>query len=171
MRKPPRDPIAEFERETRAARRAGLGNKCKCGEDRPLALVPGSRPTICAACQRRKKGQSAFDNHHPAGQVNNPVTVTVNTNDHRASLTPKQYNWPKETFENPTGSPLRANAANVRGYCETSEHFVSLLLVPIAEILEALDPFLIKSLGPRWWVGTEMERFAPKNKRRYKPES
>jgi hypothetical protein len=37
-------------------------------------------------------------------------------------------------------------------------------LIPQAEMLEALDPFLAKRLGPEWWIGTEMERFAPKRK-------
>lgn len=166
-KKPPRDPIAEFERETRAQRRVGLGNKCHaCGEDRPLALIPSSDPTICAACQRRQNGRSEFDHHHPAGKANNPATVPVDTNDHRAVLSPQQYNWPKETFENPTGSPLRVSAANVRGYVETSEYFVAVLLIPLAEMDEALDSFLLKRLGPEWWVGTEMERFAAKPKRK-----
>jgi hypothetical protein len=44
-------------------------------------------------------------------------------------------------------------------------------LIPKAEMLEALDAFLKKRLGPEWWVGTEMERFAPRRKPRHKPES
>jgi hypothetical protein len=52
----------------------------------------------------------------------------------------------------------------MRGYCETDSYLVSSLLIPKAEMLEALDPFLTKRLGPEWWVGTEMERFAPKRK-------
>jgi hypothetical protein len=31
-------------------------------------------------------------------------------------------------------------------------------------MLETLDEHLEKRLGPKWWVGTEMERFAPKRK-------
>jgi hypothetical protein len=31
-------------------------------------------------------------------------------------------------------------------------------------MLEALDAFLTERLGPEWWVGTEMEPFAPKHK-------
>jgi hypothetical protein len=157
----PRDPIASFERETRAARRVGQ-SKCKCGEGRPLALIPGSNPPICIACQRIKEGKSPFDNHHPAGQANNHFTVSINSGDHRAVLSPKQYEWPKETWTNPKGSPLRAGAGNVRGYCETDEYCVDRLLIPLAEMLEVLDPFLEKRLGSNWWIGTEMERFAPK---------
>jgi hypothetical protein len=166
-RKPPRDPIAAYERENRAAQRIGQTSRCsKCGENRPLALIPGTNPRICANCQRIKLGKSIFDNHHPAGKANSPVTVPVPTNDHRADLNPRQYEWPEETWQNPSGSPLRAHAAFVRGYCETNEYFVATLLIPIAEMLEALDAFLRKRLGPKWCVGTEMERFAPKHKSR-----
>jgi hypothetical protein len=163
--KSPRDPIAAFERETRAARRVGEGARCnKCGEDRPLALIPGSKPTVCANCQREKLGKSLFDNHHPAGQANHPATTRIPVNDHRAVLSPAQYEWPPETWENPAGSPLRKDAACLRGYCETNDYLVATLLLPRAEMLEALDAFLEKRLGPRWWDGTDMECFAPKRK-------
>jgi hypothetical protein len=164
-KKPPRDPIASFERETRAARKVGP-DKCKCGEGRPLALIPGSNPPICADCQREKDGKSPFDKHHPAGRANNPFTIPINVNDHRADLSPKQYEWSNETWKNPQRSPLRAGAGNVRGYCDTDEHCVVSLLIPLAEMLEVLDAFLLKQLGPKWWKGTEMERFAPKQRTR-----
>jgi hypothetical protein len=163
-KKPPRDPIAAFERDTRAARRVGQGSRCECGEQRPQALIPGSKPVICAACQRGKLGQSPLDDHHPAGQANDPATTPIPVNDHRADLSPKQYEWPKETWENRAGSPLRKDAACLRGFCETSDYLSGTLLLPSAEMLEALDGFLEKRLGPKWWVGTEMERFAPKRK-------
>ena len=166
--KPPRDPIAAFERETRAARRVGHGSRCHlCGEDRPLALIPGSKPTICAACQRKKLGHSLLDNHHPAGEANDPTTTSIPVNDHRAILSPQQYDWPQETWENPAGSPVLGGAACMRGYCETDNYLVSSLLIPKAEMLEALDAYLIKRLGPEWWVGTEMEHFALKRKAKH----
>jgi hypothetical protein len=160
-----RNPIAAFEREVRTARRIGEGNRCsQCGEDRPLALIPGSKPTICANCQREAFGKSPFDDHHPAGQANHPVTTPIPVNDHRAVLSPAQYEWPPETWENPAGSPLLSGAACVRGYCETNNYLVAELLLPRAEMLEALDVFVKKKFGTQWWVGTEMERFAPKRK-------
>ena len=171
-KKPSRDPIASFEREARAARRVGHGSRCHiCGEERPLALIPGSKPTICAACQRWQLGYSLHDDHHPAGEANDPTKIPIPVNDHRATLSPKQYDWPKETWENPEGSPVLAEAASIRGYYETTEYFADGLLLPDVEFLEALDPFLKDRLGPRWWVGTEMERFAPKRKPRHKSES
>ena len=172
MRKNPRrDPIAAFEREARAARRVGQGSRCHvCGEQRPLALIRGSKPTICANCQREKLGHSLLDDHHPAGQANDPTTTPIPVNDHRAILSPEQYEWPEETWENPLGSPVLAGAACMRGYCETGNYLVASLLIPKVEMLEVLDLYLMKRLGPEWWVRTEMERFAPKRKPKRKPE-
>jgi len=104
--------------------------------------------------------------HHPAGEANNPTTTPIPVNDHQADLSPKQYEWPDETWKNPAGSPLLAGAACMRGYCETDSYLVASLLIPKAEMLEALDKFLLGRFGPDWWVGTEMERFAPKRKRK-----
>ena len=163
-KRPPRDPIASFERDARAARRIGHGSRCKCGEQRPLALIPGSKPMICAACQRKKIGHSVLDEHHPAGEANDPTTTPIPVNDHRAVLSPEQYEWPQETWENASGSPVLAGAACMRGYCETDTYLVASLLIPKAEMLEALDAFLRERLGPKWWNGTEMERFVPKRK-------
>ena len=169
MKKKARDPIAAFERENRAARRVGQGSRCNCGEQRPLALIPGSKPTICAACQREKLGHSSLDNHHPAGKANDPTTIPIPVNDHRAGLSPEQYEWPQETWDNPLGSPILAGAACMRGYYETGTYLIGALVIPEVEMLETLDPFLTKRLGPEWWVGTEMGRFAPKRKPR-RPE-
>lgn len=159
-KKQSRDPIAAFEREVRAARRVGEGSRCStCPENRPLALIPGTSPLVCVNCARVALGKAIFDDHHPAGVANDPATVPIPVNDHRAILSPKQYEWPPETWSNPSGSPMRVGAARVRGYCETNDYLVCSLLIPNAEMLEALDEYLEKRLGPRWWVGTEMERF------------
>jgi len=76
-KKPPRDPIAAFEREARATRRVGVGSRCvECGEGRPLALIPGTNPRICANCQREQlDGRLPFDDHHPAGEANDSTTI------------------------------------------------------------------------------------------------
>ena len=159
------DPIAAYERETRAARRVGQGSRCsRCGEDRPLALIPESHPRICANCQRVELGKLTLDNHHPAGEANDPTTTPIPVNDHRAVLSPLQYEWPRETWENPSGSPILASAACMRGFSETGDYLVASLIIPRAEMLEILDAFLLRRLGPEWWIGTEMERFAPKRK-------
>src|SRR6266404_7820693 len=105
MAKNPHDPIARYHRKAKALRRIGLENQCKCGENRPEALISSSKPIICAACQRVKRGRTVFDEHHPSGKSNNPATIRVHVNDHRAVLSPAQYDWPRETLENPLGSP------------------------------------------------------------------
>jgi hypothetical protein len=125
-------------------------------------LIPGAKPMICAACQRKKIGHSMLDGHHPAGEANDPTKTPIPVNDHRAILSPKQYEWPQETWENPSGDPILAGAACMRGYCETDTYLGASLVIPRIEMLEALSSFLRERLGPKWWVGTEMERFAPK---------
>jgi hypothetical protein len=159
-----RDPIAAFQRESTSARRIGQGKKCKCGQDRPQALVSGSDPVACFSCAREASGQSPFDRHHPAGKANHPATIPVWVNDHRAILSDAQYDWPEETWRNPSGSPLLAGAASIRGYFETSEYLMDELLPRNATMLEKLDRVLTKLLGPNWWRGTEIEEFAPKRK-------
>src|SRR5215469_5508740 len=110
MKKPrSRDPEAAFQRAAIAQRRVGEGAHCACGEARPLALIPGSNPMICAKCLRQKKGHSVMDNHHPFGEANNPkITISIPVNDHRAELNEAQNDWPKRILENPDGSPLLA---------------------------------------------------------------
>jgi hypothetical protein len=83
-------------------------------------------------------------------------------------LSPKQYEWPPETWKNILGSPLLAGAACIRGYCETNDYLIADLLLSNVEMLEALDAFLKKKFEPEWWVETEMERFAPKRKPKFK---
>jgi len=36
------------------------------------------------------------------------------------------------------------------------------LLIWIAKFLESVDEFLRERLGPDWWIGTNLEKFAPK---------
>jgi len=162
-KKPPqRDPIGAYQRKTTAGRRVGGNKRCSCGESRPEALVRASEPTMCTECVRRKKGKSTQDNHHPAGKANNPTTTPIPANDHRAELTPAQYDWPKRTLENSDGSPLLAAAACIRGFVDTIFYLIDKLLLWIPEMLEVLDRFLAEKLGPKWWCGTPLEQFAPK---------
>jgi hypothetical protein len=66
---------------------------------------------ICAKCQRQKRGHTVIDNHHPFAEANDPkTTVPVSVNDHRADLNEAQNDWPRQTRENPDGSPLLAAA-------------------------------------------------------------
>ncbi len=163
-RKIPIDPIRAYQREQTAARRVGEGARCKCGENRPNALVPGSNPMICAECQREQLGQSTQDQHHPAGEANDPTTAGIPANDHRALLSVAQYDWTKNTLENPDGSPLLAAAARHRGYVDTNSYLQEKMLLVTAEMFETLDRHLTDKLGPKWWENTPLERFSPKQK-------
>lgn len=161
-RLPIRDPIAAYQREAIAERRVGEGAQCACGESRAEALIPGSDPVICAACDRKKNGKTTLDEHHVAGKSNSPVTILVPVNDHRARLSVDQYDWPKETLENPDGSPLLRAAASIRGFVDVLLYLIDKFILWIPEMLEALDAFLVKTRGPKYWVGTELEKYAPK---------
>jgi len=171
MEKPPQpDPFRELERRSVAARRVGNGAKCVCGESRPGALIPGSKPIICAEFQRAKQGKSGTDRHHPFGQANSPVTIPAPVNDHRGELSAKQHTWPKMTLENQHGSPLLAAAGHIRGFIDTVSYLLGKLLW-IAELLEAADSYLNNVLGLKWWLKTEIERWAPKRKFHEKRQS
>jgi hypothetical protein len=85
-------------------------------------------------------------------------------NDHRAHLSVAQADWPKATLINAQGSPLLAAAASVRGFVDSIFYLIERGLLWIADMLEKLDEFLLKELGPRWWHETDIEQFAPKKK-------
>jgi hypothetical protein len=161
---PSRDATGAYRRKAVAARRAGLGVTCSCGENRPEALIPGMKPPMCAACRRVKIGQISRDDHHPFGRANSSIMLSVPVNDHRARLSVDQMDWPKETLRNPQGSPLLSAAACIRGFIDVVLYLIEEGLLWIADMLEILDDFQVKKLGPKWWVNTEIKQFAPKRK-------
>jgi hypothetical protein len=116
----------------------------------------------CAKCLRQKKGHTSVDNHHPFAKANDPkTTIPVPVNDHRAELNEAQNDWPKRTRENPDGSPLLAAAGAVRGFIDTIVYLVEKGLSWVAELLEKLDEWATAMHGPKYWVGSPLEPFAP----------
>lgn len=112
-----------------------------------------------------------MDNHHPAGDANDPTTTPIPVNDHSAELSVSQYDWPKRTLENPDGSPLLARAACIRGYMDTNGYLSEKLLMPNPEFLELLDAFLREKFGEKWWTNTELEKFVPKRPENHRKAS
>jgi hypothetical protein len=159
---PPRDPRLAYRRKTIAARRIGEGKQCACGEDRPEALISGSEPLICAACDRIKKGRRKTDDHHIAGEANDATMIRVSVNDHWADLSVAQRDWPPKTLQNPDKSPLLAAAASIRGFVNTSMYLMQHFLLPAAALLELLDTIVGQKLGRKWWKHTKLESFEPK---------
>jgi hypothetical protein len=155
------DPSAAYVRRAIAARRVGE-RRCACGESRPKALISKREPIMCHECWRKQEAKSVTDDHHPAGENNDSLTVPIPVNDHRAELNVAQYDWPKPTLENPDASPLLARAACIRGYIDTNEYLVDNLLLPSAEVYELLDTLLTEKFGQKWWLNTELVRFVPK---------
>ncbi len=155
---PRADPERAYVRKAVAKRRAGK-RRCQCGETRPEALVPDS--AWCAECQRIHQGRSTEDDHHYAGKANDPITLPVPANDHRADLTTAQLEWPKQTRENPDGSPALAGAARVRGFIDKVVYLIRKGLLWVAEMLETLDAALVEHLGPKWWLQIGLPSVAP----------
>lgn len=160
---PIRDPIAACQREAVAKRRVGEGAQCACGESRAEAPISGSDPVRCIECNRKLLGQTTVDNHHVAGKANSPITMPAPANDHSAVLTVAQQDWPKETLENPDGSPLLRAAASIRGFVDYLLYLIDKFILWIPEMLETLDALLVKKLGRKYWLGTDLEKYAPKH--------
>ncbi len=157
----PRDPEAACIRKATAARQAGVGAKCACGETRPEALIRNSTPKMCHECKRKKDGKTTMDNHHPFGGANSPVTLEVPVNDHRSDLSPAQYDWPKQVRENPDGSPLLAAAGRVLGFIDMVVYLIEKGLRFVADLLVAADEYMTSEKGRKWWIGTPLEHLAP----------
>ncbi len=147
-----KDPMRGAAREARAQRRVGEGAACVCGEKRPAALISGRKPIVCYECDAKQRGMATFEEHHVAGRANDPTTLQVPINDHRAELSTDQYDWPPNTLQNPEGSPLLRSAARIRGFIDTVVYLIKTLLGPIAEELEESDTQLRERHGPQWWV-------------------
>ncbi len=163
MKKPPKcDAIRAYQRQAIAARRFGVNGQCACGESRPEALITGSKPLTCAECDRKRKGRTTMDDHHFGSASNHPLTVPVPVNDHRGRLSVDQQDWPKQTRENPDGSPLLAAAGCIRGFVDWVIYVIERGLLWVAEMLETLDAYLTDKLGQRYWVDTPLARFAPR---------
>ena len=159
---PDRNPSGKYRRKVIAERRIGATRQCACGETRPQALIREQKRVVCHECKRKENGMKLWDDHHVAGKANSPITIPIRVNDHRAVLSPCQTDWPKDTLENRSGSPLRAAAACVRGCIDTILYLSEQGLLWIAEMLEVLDVYLTKKLGSKYWENTELERFKPK---------
>jgi hypothetical protein len=162
---PKRDPVGVYVRKVTAQRRLGEGAKCACGESQPEALIKKGNSVACATCVRKLQGKTTMDKHHIAGRSNHPMVIAVNVNHHRACLSTEQADWPKETLENPHGCPLRAAAACVRGFIDLVIFLIKETLLWVANMLELLSNLLVEKFGSRWWVGTDLEQFAPQEKK------
>ena len=158
---PQRDPIGTYQRKVTAARRIGVTANCACGEERPEALIAGSNPTICAACDKERRGLPTVDKHHVFGKANSHVTLPVPVNDHRAILSAAQYDWMKATVENRDESPFLAAAGHIRGFANTVTYLTGKLLW-IADFLEKTDSLLAQRFGRKWWRKTPLRRFEPR---------
>lgn len=157
-----KDPMKAAARRSVAQRRVGRNARCACGESRPDALIRGTKPIRCAACQRKNQSRSTMDDHHVAGRRNHPLTVTVPVNDHRAELSVMQMDWSATMRENPQGCPLMAGAAMLRGVADVIIYLVQKGIDWVIALLEAGSAVLRERWGDEWWRSTPLAPFAPK---------
>jgi len=66
--------------------------------------------------------------------------------------------------DQPRRKPTAGRCACLRGCKDTIVYLIEDGLLWLADMLEKLDEIQVKKLGPRWWVNTEIEQFAPKKK-------
>jgi hypothetical protein len=158
----PRDPIKAAARRARARRLIGKNARCACGENRPEALIRGTKPIRCGACERKRHGQATTDEHHVASENNHPLTVPVPVNEHRAVLTVMQIDWSRTMRENPNGCPIIAGAAMLRGAVDTIIYLTDKGIDWVIALMEALSAFLRERWGDGWWLKTPIEAFAPR---------
>jgi hypothetical protein len=119
---------------------------------------------MCAECARKKQGKTTMDNHHIAGAANDPATIPIPVNDHRAILSEAQHDWPPPTLRNSLGSPMLRAAGCIRGFVDTVRYLLDSILIWIADLLEAADAYLTEVYGPQWWRQTPLVIFCRKEK-------
>jgi hypothetical protein len=113
------------------------------------------------------EGKSTMDDYHPLARANSDLTIPMPANEH-AELSEAQRDWPEGTLRNPTGCPLLAGAAGIRGTIDLIVQAIKSFLLWIANMLERLSVYLAEKLGPNWWANTEFEKYAPKRKTKNK---
>ena len=142
------NPIGSDARMARRTRQVGPGAKCAlCDERDARALV--ARAGLCYECLAAKRGRSRTEKHHFPNEDNSLFTVMIPGNEHRI-LNHQQLDWPRKTFRNPHGSPLLKASAAMRGWLDVLRLIID-RVGWIPALLEDLDGWLEKRLGPEWW--------------------
>jgi hypothetical protein len=121
-----------------------------CDETDPFALTGVDPDILCREHLTDTQGRSWTEEHHPAGQYNDPTTVSAPANDHGA-LSEYQALWPRDTLRNPDASPLVRAAAWIRGWLDLVRLMIDRAVGRIPAALEDLDALLTSFIGPGWW--------------------
>ena len=118
---------------------------CRCGENRPAALLHAEEGIVCYECRINDLGRSSVEDHHIAGRRNDSFTIPLSGNDHRC-VTDLQSGWPTKTLRNPHDSLLLKEAAWLRGL---SDLFIvwAEYLCRVARLLEGVEQRLEKKFG------------------------
>lgn len=131
-----------------------------CTEANALALMRVGDSMLCFECRARLEGKSPFDDHHPMGRHNDPLTVRLPTNDHRI-VSDMQIDWPAQTLRNPEQSPLRKASAALRGWIDVLRLIMYRAIGWIPDFLDGLDEWLTQEQGEQWWNGVDWQGAGP----------
>jgi hypothetical protein len=102
-----------------------------------------------------QQGKATIEAHHPVGKANDPNTVGVAGNLHRA-LTDSQEDWPKEVRRNPHRNPLWWVAAifySLHDYLR----WLMQRCHAIGDILVKAGHWAEQQGGPQWWVAAGIQ--------------
>ena len=137
-------------RRSRKQRTLGPNAHCwKCGYTDNTALQWKRGKIWCYECASAQEGRATVEAHHVVGRSNDPSTVGIPGNVHRA-LSDAQEDWPKLTRYNQDGDPLRWMAAFFRFLRDVARwaldrlEWLALWSERLADYHDAVD-------GPRWW--------------------
>jgi hypothetical protein len=147
----------DFREERLEERLAQLGTRtprCSttgCMETSPFRLTGKHPDLVCDEHRADGAGHSWVEGHHVQGAANDPDDVIpAPANDH-IELSEFQRFWPRETLRNPDGSPLLRAAAALRGWLDVLRLMLERTVGWIPGLLEQIDAWLRKRIGPRWW--------------------
>lgn len=122
-----------------------------CNERNPFALTGADPDIYCYECHAIADGRSFTEEDHFASRRNDPAKDQIPGNDHRIKNDRQLHEWPRETLRNPDQSPLLWSAAMARGACAYLEIVLERYSDGIPEFHEALDAWLRRRIGERWF--------------------
>jgi len=80
-------------------------------------------PPICCDCEARRSGLRGFEDHHPLGAANDPLTIPLRLSTHRF-FSDRQYDWPVGVIDNATGSDSVRGVALRYALTDLTAYFV-----------------------------------------------
>jgi hypothetical protein len=143
-------------RRSRKARPLGPDARCwQCGYPETSGLGRHNRKIWCYECWAARQEKTTTEQHHLLGKANDPTTVGVPGNLHRA-ISDAQHDWPNETRYNRDRDPLLWLAALFRSLHSIGRCVID-WLESFARFFEQLSRTLRHEYGARWWQTLQLD--------------